>query len=114
MVSFFGVVRGRSDGRAVLALMYEAYEPMALDVFDAIREEARARFGPVRLTIVHATGELEAGAIAVAVRAAAEHRAAAFDACRYAIDELKARAPIWKKERYAGGEEQWRSNTALE
>ena len=111
VVTFLGVVRNRSDdGRAVLGLSYEAYEEPAVREFETIANEARERFGEVRLTIVHAVGELDVGAVAVAVAAAAEHRAAAFDACRYAIDELKRRAPIWKKERYAGGEARWKSN----
>lgn len=111
VVTFLGVVRNRSDdGRAVLGLWYEAYEVPAVREFETIANEARERFGEVRLAIVHAVGELDVGAVAVAVSAAAEHRAAAFDACRYAIDELKRRAPVWKKERYAGGEARWKSN----
>lgn len=113
-VRFLGFVRGSSEGRAVTGLSYEAYDAMALAVFDTIAREARARFGDVRLTIVHATGELNVGDVAVAVVAAAPHRAAAFDACRYAIDQLKRRAPIWKRERYAGGESRWRSEAVLE
>ena len=105
------MVRNRSDdGRAVLGLSYEAYEAPAVREFETIANEARERFGEVRLAIVHAVGELDVGAVAVAVGAAAEHRAAAFDACRYAIDEVKRRAPIWKKERYGGGEARWKSN----
>lgn len=111
VVTFLGVVRDRSDdGRAVVGLTYEAYEEPALREFGAIVSEARRRFGDVRLAIAHAIGELEVGDVAVAVAAAAAHRAAAFDACRYAIDELKRRAPIWKKERYAGGDARWKSN----
>ena len=101
-------------GRPVTGLWYEAYDAMAVRVFDAMRAEARERFGDVRLTIVHATGELQVGDVAVAVIAEAPHRAAAFDACRYAIDELKQRAPIWKQERYADGETRWRSDTIVE
>ncbi|HEY2554784.1 MAG TPA: molybdenum cofactor biosynthesis protein MoaE [Candidatus Cybelea sp.] len=111
IVTFLGVVRNRSDdGRAVAGLTYEAYEAPALREFETIANEARERFGEVRLAIVHAVGELDVGAVAVAVAAAAEHRSAAFDACRYAIDELKRRAPIWKKERYTGGDSRWKSN----
>ena len=111
VVTFLGVVRGRSDdGRAVTGLSYEAFEPMARREFEIIAGEARERFGDVRLSIVHAVGDLDVGAVAVAVEARAEHRAAAFDACRYAIDQLKLRAPIWKKERYADGAARWRVN----
>lgn len=114
VVRFLGIVRDASEGRAITGLSYEAYDTMAVAVFDAIAKEARERFGDVRLTIVHATGELKVGDVAVAVIAAAPHRAAAFDACRYAIDELKQRAPIWKQERYADGESRWRSDAILE
>jgi molybdopterin synthase catalytic subunit len=109
VVTFLGIVRGDADdGRTVSALWYEAHETMALDEFAAIAREARERFGDVQLAIVHRVGEVGVGEIAVAVLAAAAHRAEAFDACEYAIDELKRRAPIWKKERYADGGEAWR------
>lgn len=114
-VTFLGLVRDRAqDGRAVVALSYEAYESMACREFERIEAEARERFGQIRLSIVHAVGDLAVGEIAVAVTATAAHRAAAFESCRYAIDELKRRAPIWKKERYADGGELWRSNAADE
>jgi molybdopterin synthase catalytic subunit len=110
VVTFLGVVReDADDGRSVSGLWYEAHEAMALQEFERIAEEARDRFGDVRLAIVHRIGELRVGEISVAVLAAAPHRAAAFDACRYAIDELKRRAPIWKKERYADGAAQWKA-----
>jgi molybdopterin synthase catalytic subunit len=109
VVTFLGIVRGDADdGRAVSALCYEAHEAMALEEFAAIAGEARERFGDVRIAIVHRVGDVRIGEIAVAVLAAAAHRAEAFDACEYAIDELKRRAPIWKKERYADGGDAWR------
>ena len=112
VVTFLGVVRARADdGRTVDGLVYEAFEPMAVAEFESIAVEARARFGDVRLAIVHRTGELGIGDVAVAVAAAAVHRTAAFDACEYAIDEVKRRAPIWKKERYAGGAGEWKVNS---
>ena len=110
IVTFCGVVRERSDdGKPVKSLRYEAFEPMAIREFEFIAAEARDRFGDVRMAIVHRVGELEVGEISVAVVAAAEHRGNAFDACRYAIDELKRRAPIWKQERYGDGEARWRA-----
>lgn len=113
MVTFLGLVRDRSDdGRPVAALSYEAYDDLAVAEFATIADEARQRFGDVRLAIVHRTGELSVGEIAVAVSACAAHRAPAFDACRYAIDELKRRAPIWKKERFADGTQRWTENRA--
>lgn len=111
VVTFFGIVRGDADdGRAVTGLWYEAFEAMALREFETIAGEARERFGDVAMAIVHRVGELRAGEMSVGVLAAAAHRAAAFEACRYAIDELKTRAPIWKQERYATGDAQWRSS----
>ncbi|HLY01383.1 MAG TPA: molybdenum cofactor biosynthesis protein MoaE [Candidatus Cybelea sp.] len=111
LVTFSGIVRGTAhDGRAVVGLSYEAYETMARIEFEAIDAQARERFGDVRLWIAHAVGDLAVGDVAVVVTAAARHRAAAFEACRFAIDRLKARAPIWKKERYADGAAQWRAN----
>jgi molybdopterin synthase catalytic subunit len=114
-VTFVGIVRGRAeDGRAVRGLSYEAFEPLATAEFATIADEARERFGDVAVTIVHRIGELQVGEISVAVVAAAAHRDAAFDAGRYAIDELKRRAPIWKKERYADGSARWRENERAE
>jgi molybdopterin synthase catalytic subunit len=108
VVTFLGVVRDAApDGRPVGGLWYEAHEAMAIGEFETIANEARQRFGDVRIAIVHRVGELGVGDISVAVLAAAPHRDAAFDACRYAIDELKRRAPIWKKERYAAGGGEW-------
>jgi molybdopterin synthase catalytic subunit len=108
-VTFLGIVRENADdGRRVDGLYYEAFEAMAVREFEAIAAEARERFGDVALAIVHRVGELRVGEVSVAIVAAAVHRAAAFDACRYAIDQLKERAPIWKQERYAGGAAQWK------
>ena len=111
VVTFAGVVRERSDdGRAVDGLSYEAHESMALAEFERIAGEAAQRFGPCRIGIVHRVGDLAVGDVAVAVAAAAAHRAQAFDACAYAIDALKARAPIWKQEHYTGGASEWIDN----
>jgi molybdopterin synthase catalytic subunit len=110
VVTFLGIVRDDADdGRRVSALWYEAYESMAVREFETIANEARDRFGDVRIAIVHRVGELGVGEISVAVLAAAAHRCEAFHACAYAIDELKRRAPIWKKERYAAGGAEWRA-----
>jgi molybdopterin synthase catalytic subunit len=93
----------RHAGRSVEALEYEAFEPMALAELGRIADEIEERFGVTGLAIVHRTGEVAVGEVSVAIAAAAAHRGAAFDACRYAIEELKARAPIWKSERFADG-----------
>lgn len=103
IVTFVGRVRDRARGRAVQGIEYEAYDEMALDVLRAIAAEARAKFAIADIAIHHRTGRLAVGDASVVVAVAAEHRGAAFDACRYAIDELKKRAPIWKKEFGEGG-----------
>ena len=93
----------RFAGQAVVGLTYEAYEPMVRSVLAAIADEIERRFGVYRLAIVHRTGEVAVGESSVLIVAASPHRAEAFEACRYAIEELKARAPIWKNERFADG-----------
>jgi molybdopterin synthase catalytic subunit len=93
----------RHRGRAVEALDYEAHESMALSILAEIADEIERRFGVDRLAIVHRTGEVPLGEVSIAVVAVAPHRGAAFDAARYAIDETKARAPIWKAEQFADG-----------
>jgi MoaE-MoaD fusion protein len=90
-------------GERVDGLEYEALESMALAILREIADEARDRFGVERLAIVHRTGAVPLGQASVAIVAAAPHRDAAFAAARYAIDETKARAPIWKAERFASG-----------
>jgi molybdopterin synthase catalytic subunit len=114
VVTFLGIVReDADDGRLVSALRYEAFESMALREFEAIAQEVRERFGDVRVAIVHRIGELRVGEISVAVLAAAAHRAPAFNACRYAIDQVKQRAPIWKQERYADGSALWKAGADI-
>lgn len=92
-----------SPSGEVLELRYEAFESMAQTVLGQIADEIAGRFGGAGLAIVHRTGTVPVGEPSVAICAAAPHRAAAFDACRYAIEELKARAPIWKAEHFADG-----------
>ena len=93
----------RHAGEMVQGLDYEAYEAMAVEVLRAIGAEIEARWGLRRLAIRHRLGPVGVGEASVVILVAAPHRAAAFEACRYAIDELKARAPIWKSERFADG-----------
>jgi molybdopterin synthase catalytic subunit len=93
----------RHIGRSVESLEYEAHETMTLDTLEAIADEIGRRFGVTGLAIVHRTGEVPLGQASIAVVAVAPHRDAAFAAARYAIDETKARAPIWKAERFADG-----------
>lgn len=111
MVTFAGIVRTRADdGRAVRGLSYEAQAEMAVAEFESIAREANERFGDCSIAIHHRTGDLAIGETAVVVAVACAHRSAAFDACRYAIDALKERAPIWKRESYADGSAEWREN----
>lgn len=105
--SFEGWVRDHHQGRAVSGLHYEAYADLARTEGLKILAEAEERFGPVRLACMHRVGELAVGELAVWVGAAAPHRDEAFKACRYVIDELKQRLPIWKKEHYIEGESAW-------
>jgi molybdopterin synthase catalytic subunit len=93
----------RHADRAVESLEYEAHESMAVGVLGEIADEIATRFGVDRLAIVHRTGEVPLGEVSIAVVAVSPHRDAAFDAARYAIDETKARAPIWKAERFSDG-----------
>ena len=93
----------RHAGRAVESLEYEAHEPMAIRMLDRIADEIRDRFRVERIAIVHRTGDVPLGEASVAVVAASPHRDEAFAAAKYAIDETKARVPIWKAERFADG-----------
>jgi molybdopterin synthase catalytic subunit len=93
----------RHVGRSVDSLEYEAHESMALRVLASIANEVAERFGVERLAIVHRTGVVPLGEVSIAVVAVSPHRDAAFQAARYGIDEAKARAPIWKAERFVDG-----------
>jgi molybdopterin synthase catalytic subunit len=104
---FEGWVRDHHAGRAVAGLRYECYRALADTEGARILDEAEARFAITGVRCVHRVGELAIGDLAVWVGVAAAHRDAAFDACRYVIDEVKARVPIWKHERYADGEAGW-------
>ena len=110
VATFLGVVREQHDGRPVRGLSYEAYPSMALGEMREIASEAAGKFGPCEIAIVHRTGDLQIGEASVAVAVGAPHRGAAFDACEYAIDELKRRVEIWKKEHYIDGGATWVDN----
>lgn len=105
--SFEGWVRDHNDGRAVDGLRYEAYAALADAEGAAVLAEALERFELVDAACVHRIGDLAIGDLAVWVGASAAHRGPAFEACRWIIDEVKARVPIWKHERYAGGDAGW-------
>ena len=105
--AFEGWVRDSSEGRGVRGLEYEAFEALALREGERIVGEAIARFGVARAACVHRVGELGIGELAVWVGVSAAHRDEAFRACRYIIDEIKHRVPIWKKEHYLDGDSGW-------
>lgn len=106
-VTFEGWVRNRNEGQPVHSLEYEAYAPLAESEGEKILAEAREKFALIAAAGVHRVGHLQLGDLAVWVGVTAEHRGAAFDACRYIIDEAKARLPIWKKEHYVDGATAW-------
>jgi molybdopterin synthase catalytic subunit len=110
---FLGTTRDHHDGKRVLRLAYEAYEPMALAALGAIEREAVVRHGVASCRIAHRLGEVPVTEPSVAVVVAAVHRGPAFDACRWAMDELKRSVPIWKQERYADGDSRWVEGTKL-
>lgn len=110
IASFLGTSRRTSHDaakveKAVETLWYEAYEPMALAKLRAICDEAERRFAATAVACRHRTGEVPVGEASVAIAVAAPHRAAAFDACRFVIEEIKRTVPIWKRERFADGAE---------
>lgn len=106
-VTFEGWVRVRNEGQEVRSLEYEAFVPLAEAEGGRILAEARQKFALLGAVAVHRVGHLQLGELAVWVGVASEHRAAAFEACRYIIDETKARVPVWKKEHYASGSTAW-------
>lgn len=106
-VTFEGWVRNHNDGQEVASLAYEVYEPLAVKEGLAILEEAVEKFELVHAGAVHRHGNLAMSEPAVVVGVASAHRGAAFEACRFIIDEVKKRLPIWKKESYADGRVEW-------
>ena len=108
VVVMSGMVRNNTEGRSVVALEYQAYEPMAMRVFQSIAVEIRAHWPDVTHVVIHhRVGWLSIGEISVLVAVGSPHRGEAFAACQYAIDTLKHNAPIWKKEHWADGSSSW-------
>jgi molybdopterin synthase catalytic subunit len=106
-VSFEGWVRDHNEGQEVTRLEYEAFQELAVKEGERIIEEASRRFPIKHAICIHRLGALDLGGIAVWVGVSSAHRAEAFDACRYIIDEVKHRLPIWKKEHYRSGNSGW-------
>ncbi|MEM9540202.1 MAG: molybdenum cofactor biosynthesis protein MoaE [Cyanobacteria bacterium P01_E01_bin.42] len=108
IVVMSGTVRDRTDGRPVSSLEYQAYEPMAMVIFQQIADHIRKTWPQTnRIVIHHRIGRLKIGETSVLVAVGCPHRTEAFQACRYAIDTLKHNAPIWKKEHWADGSSNW-------
>jgi len=106
-ILFLGVVRDHNDGRSVGGVRYDAYDEMAARVLSEIVEEAARSAGTDRIAAVHRVGDLKVGEVSVVIAVSSPHRAEAYDASRYIIEEIKKRLPVWKKERYSDGAEQW-------
>lgn len=104
---FLGIVRDHNEGRPVTGVQYEAYAEMAERVLREIAQEASERLGTRRIVVVHRTGELVVGEASVAIAVSSPHRAEAYDASRYVIEEIKRRLPVWKQEQYVDGDIRW-------
>ena len=111
-ILFVGTVRETSEGRAVSGIEYSAYESMATRELEAILAEAATRFRTNDIVVEHRIGELALGEASVAIAVAHAHRAEAYDASRYVIEQLKQRVPIWKREAYVDGTREWVDPTA--
>jgi molybdopterin synthase catalytic subunit len=108
VVLMSGMVRNQTNGKPVVALEYQAYEPMALQVFQQIAADIRKTWADVSHVVIHhRVGRLQIGEVSVIVAIGCPHRTEAFEACKYAIDTLKHQAPIWKKEWYNDREYSW-------
>ncbi len=107
LVVFEGWVRNENEGQSVTSLTYEAAGPLCQTVAEEIFVEARAKFDVIGVRVAHRVGHVAVGEVAVWIGVTAAHRDAAFAACRYVIDELKNRLPVWKKEFYSHSAPQW-------
>ncbi len=108
VLSFSGTVRNHHEGRKVIRLAYEAYEPMAQSELERVANEALLKWPDVRrVQLVHRLGEMDVGASSVFITVSSPHRVEGFATLRFLIDTLKQRVPIWKKEFYEDGETQW-------
>ena len=113
-VLFVGTIRRRSGGKTVEGLTYEVYREMAERRMREIEVRVRKKWPVVKMAMAHRYGQLKVGEVSVAVAVSCEHRAEAFEACRYAIDTIKGTLPMWKKERVRGGAQTWVKGTPIE
>lgn len=112
-ILFVGTVRDVNDGRAVSGIEYTTYETMAVRELEVILAEAASRFGTTDVVVEHRVGRLGLGEASVVIAVAHPHRAQAYDASRFIIEELKRRVPIWKREEYVDGTRAWVDPTAI-
>ena len=111
-ILFLGTVRETNDGRTVTGIEYAAYERMAIRELEAIVADTASRFGTNDVAVEHRIGRLALGETSVAIAVGHPHRAQAYDASRYIIEEIKRRVPIWKREEYVDGTREWIDPTA--
>ena len=111
---FFGRVRDINLGKKVIAVSYDAFEPLAEKTFRVVCDEARLKWGgDLRIALVHRIGRLDVGDISIGITVRSRHRDEAYLASRYIIEQVKTRVPIWKKEFYENGESDWVRGHAL-
>ena len=107
LASFVGIVRNHDNGRTVKKLFYECYFSVAEKMIERIVEESKRKWDVKQVRVIHRVGSLEIGEVAVAIAVSASHRAEAFAACRFIIEEIKKKVPIWKKEIFEDGTSEW-------
>ncbi|MCB2081286.1 MAG: molybdenum cofactor biosynthesis protein MoaE [Rickettsiales bacterium] len=111
---FVGTVRELNQGKKVLGVSYDVFEPLARQSFTDICKEAQEKWGKeLVLYVVHGKGRLDVGGISIVIAAGSPHRDEAFKACRYIIEQIKHRSPIWKLEHYADGDSEWTQGCEL-
>ncbi len=111
---FLGAVRNRNQGRDVNGVSYDVFAPLAEQNFSEICTEAQQKWGDeLRLFVAHGKGRLDVGGLSIVIAAGSPHRDEAFRACRYVIEEIKTRSPVWKQEHYTDGDSEWVQGHAL-
>lgn len=113
-IIFLGVVRDINHGRNVVSVAYDAFPPLAEKTLTEIASEAKEKWGrEMQIVILHRTGILKVGEVSLAIAVSSRHRDESYQASRYVIEQIKDRAPIWKKETYSDGETKWLKGHAL-
>jgi molybdopterin synthase catalytic subunit len=113
-VLFLGTIRNRNEGKVVRGLDYQVYREMAEKRMLEIEKQVKKKWPVKKMAMVHRYGSLKVGEVSVVVAVSCEHRAEAFEACRYAIDTIKQTLPLWKKERLKGGKQSWVQGSPIE